>query len=154
MPQDALKMVKQLKFRSLIIGVSLFVALCIFYLKKRWHSNLHIASKGMSVHKQNFNYMFMITTLGLERLRLGRYGLAHLRLLQSRLGRLRLELTHVPFRLVPDKSMTAGVMIMLYVSQCRCSCQTFNFARKFADFKVSRKYIYVSSFLSKHTIAN
>ena len=76
------------------------------------------------------------TTLRLERLRLGRYGLAHLRLLQSRLGRLRLELTHVPFRLVPDKSMTAGVMIMLYVSQCRCSCQTFNFARKFGDISI------------------
>ena len=76
------------------------------------------------------------TTLRLERLRLGRYGLAHLRLLQSRLGRLRLELTHVPFRLVPDKSMTAGVMIMLYVSLCRCSCQTFNFARKFGDISI------------------
>ena len=75
-------------------------------------------------------YAVECTTLRLERLRLGRYGLAHLRLLQSRLGRLRLELTHVPFRLVPDKSTTASVTIMLYVSQCRCSCQTFNFAQK------------------------
>ena len=58
------------------------------------------------------------TTLRLEQFRLGTYGLAHLRLLQSRLGRLRLELTPVPFRLVPDRSMTAGVIIMLYMSQC------------------------------------
>ena len=58
------------------------------------------------------------TTLGLEQFRLGTYGLAHLRLLQSRLGRLRLELTPVPFRLVPDRSMTTGVIIMLYMSQC------------------------------------
>ena len=77
------------------------------------------------------------TTLRLERLRLGRYGLAHLRLLQSRLGRLRLELTPVPFRLVSDRSITAGVIIMIlaYVSQRRCSCQTFNFERKVLNIK-------------------
>ena len=40
------------------------------------------------------------TTLRLEQFRLGTYGLTHLRLLQSRLGKLRLDLPPVQSRLV------------------------------------------------------
>ena len=75
------------------------------------------------------------TTLRLEQLRLGTYGLTHLRLLQSRLGKLRLDLTPVQSRLVgqyvirvystgviitPCARVVARVKLMLHHNVVKC----------------------------------
>ena len=77
------------------------VLFCVFCLV----SVVHIDDLSLCIARVYIGYAIHYRVqMIIKKFRLGTYGLTHLRLLQSPLGKLRLDLTSVQSRLVRDKS--------------------------------------------------